>query len=35
MGQLHDRVEQDLILKGLSPATRRKYLPHSRKFAAH
>jgi hypothetical protein len=35
MGQLHDRMEQNLILKGFSPATRRKYLPHRRKFAAH
>ena len=35
MGQLHDRMEQDLILKGFSPATRRNYLLYSRKFAAH
>ena len=35
MGQLHDRMEQDLILKNLSPATRRNYLLYCRKFAAH
>jgi len=35
MGQLHDRMEQDLVLKGLSPATRRNYLLYCRKFAAH
>jgi len=35
MGQLHDRMEQDLILKGFSPATRRNYLLYCRKFAAH
>ena len=35
MGQLRDRMEQDLILKRLSPATRRNYLLYCRKFAAH
>ncbi len=35
MGQLHDRMEQDLILKGFSPATRRNYLLYCRKFAAY
>ena len=35
MGQLRDRMEQDLILKHLSPATRRNYLLYCRKFAAH
>lgn len=35
MGQLRDRMEQDLILKKLSPATRRNYLLYCRKFAAH
>lgn len=35
MGQLHDRMEQDLILKGFSPATSRNYLLYCRKFAAH
>jgi integrase/recombinase XerD len=35
MGQLRDRMEQDLILKNLSPATRRNYLLYCRKFAAH
>jgi integrase/recombinase XerD len=35
MGQLRDRMEQNLILKGLSPSTRKNYLLYSRKFAAH
>lgn len=35
MGQLHDRMEQDLILKGLSPSTRRNYLIYGRRLAAH
>jgi integrase/recombinase XerD len=35
MGQLRDRMEQDLILRKLSPATRRNYLLYCRKFAAH
>lgn len=35
MGQRHDRMEQDLILKQLAPATRRNYLLYCRKFAAH
>jgi integrase/recombinase XerD len=35
MAQLRDRMEQDLILKKLSPATRRNYLLYCRKFAAH
>ncbi len=35
MGQLGDRMEQDLILRRLSPATRRNYLVYCRKFAAH
>lgn len=35
MGRLRDRMEQDLILKKLSPATRRNYLLYCRKFAAH
>src|SRR5262249_26681124 len=34
MGQLRDRMEQDLKLKGLSPATIRNYLLYARKFAA-
>ena len=34
MGQLRDRMEQDLILRGLRPATRRNYLIYCRKFAA-
>ena len=35
MGHLRDRMEQDLILRQLSPATRRNYLLYCRKFAAH
>jgi len=35
MAQLRDRMEQDLILRQLSPATRRNYLLYGRKFAAH
>jgi len=35
MGQLHDRMEQDLILKGYSPATRRNYLLYARRLAVH
>jgi len=34
MGQLRDRMEQDLKLKGVSPATIRNYLVYARKFAA-
>ena len=34
MGQLRDRMEQDLKLKGVSPATTRNYLLYCRKFAA-
>jgi len=34
MGQLRDRMEQDLILCGLRPATRRNYLFYGRQFAA-
>jgi len=33
MGQLRDRMKQDLKLKGLSPATIRNYLLYCRKFA--
>ena len=35
MGQLRDRMEQDLVLRKLSPSTRRNYLLYCRKFAAH
>jgi len=35
MGQLHDRMAQDLKLRGLSPCTQRNYLLYCRKFAAH
>jgi integrase/recombinase XerD len=34
MGQLHDRMAQDLVLRNLSPATARNYLLYARKFAA-
>ena len=34
MGQLHDRMAQDLVLRNLSPATRRNYLLYCRKLAA-
>jgi integrase/recombinase XerD len=34
MGQLHDRMAQDLILRGLRPTTRRIYLLYCREFAA-
>ena len=33
MGQLRDRMEQDLKLKGVRPATIRNYLLYARKFA--
>lgn len=35
MGQLRERMEQDLKLKNFSPATRKVYLCYARKFAAH
>lgn len=35
MGQLRERMEQDLRLKNFSPATRKVYLCYARKFAAH
>jgi integrase/recombinase XerD len=34
MAQLRDRMEQDLKLRGVSPATIRNYLLYCRKFAA-
>ena len=34
MGQLHDRMAEDLTLRNFSPATRRNYLIYARKFAA-
>ena len=34
MGQLHDRMAQDLVLRNFSPCTRRNYLLYCRKFAA-
>jgi integrase/recombinase XerD len=35
MGQFRDRMEQDLKLKNVSPATRKIYLTYARKFVAH
>ena len=35
MGRLHDRMEQDLKLKNVSPATRKIHLMYARKFVAH
>ena len=35
MGDLRNRMEQDLILRNLSPSTRRNYLLYCRRFAAH
>ena len=34
MGQLHDRMAQDMVLRRLRPATQRNYLIYCRKFAA-
>ena len=34
MGQLHDRMAQDVVLRNLSPATARNHLLYGRKFAA-
>jgi hypothetical protein len=33
MGQLHDRMAQDLVLRNFSPETARNYLLNGRKFA--
>jgi site-specific recombinase XerD len=35
MGQLHDRMAQDMVLRRLRPATQRNYLLYCRKFAAY
>ena len=35
MGELRDRMERDLTLRGVSPGTRRIYLYQARRFAAH
>jgi hypothetical protein len=35
MGQLRDRMEQDLVLRKFSPATRKIYLLYARRFVAH
>jgi hypothetical protein len=34
MGQLHDRMAQDLVLRNLRPATAHNYRLYVRKFAA-
>jgi integrase/recombinase XerD len=34
MGQLRDRMAEDLRLRNFSPATSRNYLLYARKFAA-
>ncbi len=33
MGRLRDRMAEDLLLRGLSPSTRRNYLLYCKKFA--
>ena len=35
MGKLRDRMEEDLKLRNVSPATRKVYLLYARKFIAH
>lgn len=35
MGQLRDKMEADLKIGGYAPSTRRIYLQHARRFAAH
>jgi site-specific recombinase XerD len=35
MGKLRDRMEEDLKLRNVSPATRKVYLLYARKFVAH
>lgn len=35
MGQLRDRMEEDLKLRNVSPSTRKIYLLYARKFVAH
>ncbi len=35
MGQLRDRMEEDLVLKGYRPSTRKIYLLYARRLAAH
>jgi site-specific recombinase XerD len=35
MGQLHDRMKEDLVLSGYSPSTTKIYLIYARKFAKH
>ena len=35
MGKLHDRMQEDLLLKAYSPHTQRAYLSCARHFARH
>ena len=35
MGQLRDRMEEDLRLRGYLPCTRQEYLRSARRFVAH
>ena len=35
MGKLRDRMEEELKLRNVSPATRKGYLLYARKFVAH
>src|SRR5271167_2774588 len=35
MGKLHDRMQEDLLLKAYSPHTQRAYLGCARHFARH
>ncbi len=35
MGQLRDRMAEDLVLRRLSPSTSKTYLLYARKFAKH
>ena len=35
MGKLHDRMQEDLLLKAYSPHTQRAYLRCARHFASH
>ncbi len=35
MGQLRDRMDQDMVMRGLSPNTRRAYLRCAAAFVRH
>jgi len=35
MGKLHDRMQEDLLLKGYSPHTQKAYLRCARHFVSH